>query len=103
MVNLRRVFSSLGYSGVCEHPACLSVVGTGVVIPSFLKCTRLREGQHLAESKVPLDVQAWQEQRGFSGGTSHLSTINTGLLFHCSCRVSDRLNVQVPAPSLGFS
>lgn len=35
MVNLRRVFSSLGYSGVCEHPACLSGLGTGVVIPSF--------------------------------------------------------------------
>lgn len=34
MVNLRRVFSSLGYSGGCEHPACLSGLGTAVVIPS---------------------------------------------------------------------
>ena len=31
MVNLRRVFSSLGYLGVYEHPACISVFGTAVV------------------------------------------------------------------------
>jgi len=32
MVNLRRVCSSLGYLGVWEHPACVSVSGTAVVI-----------------------------------------------------------------------
>lgn len=42
MVNLRRMFSSLGYSCVCEHPACLSVVGTGVVIPSFSRVHLLK-------------------------------------------------------------
>lgn len=42
MVNLRRVFSSLGYLGVCEHPACLSVVGTAVVIPSFSQVRSLK-------------------------------------------------------------
>lgn len=35
MVNLRGVFSSLGYLGVCEHPACISVFGTAVVVLSF--------------------------------------------------------------------
>lgn len=90
MVNLRRVFSSLAYSGVCEHPACflwLALVWSSHLFP---KCTCLGEGQHLAEGKVPLDMQAWQEEGGFSGGTSQQGTINTGLLFHCSCCVSDR-------------
>lgn len=56
MVNLRRVFSSLGYSGVCEHPACLSVLALVWLSHLSPKCTRLREGQHLAEGKVPLGV-----------------------------------------------
>lgn len=42
MVNLRRVFSSLGYLGGSEHPACISVAGTAVLILSLLQMLSLR-------------------------------------------------------------
>lgn len=48
MVNLRRVFSSLGYLGVCEHPACISVLGTAMVILFFSEVHLLKERMMLS-------------------------------------------------------
>lgn len=48
MVSLRRVFFSLGYLGVCEHPACISVLGTAVVILSFSQVHLLKERMMLS-------------------------------------------------------
>lgn len=78
MVNLRRVFSSLGYSSVCEHPACLSVVGTGVVIPSFSQV-------HLLKGRTALSKR--------QGASGHVNTVGSERVFrrhiparHCKHR-----------------
>lgn len=42
MVSLRRVFSSLGYLGAGKHPACISALGTAVLILSFLQMHSLK-------------------------------------------------------------
>lgn len=66
MVNLRRVFSSLGYLGVCEHPACLSVVGTGVVIPSFSRV-------HLLKGRTALSIRQGASRRVSVAGAERVS------------------------------